>query len=124
MGHLLRFLKDYLAWAEDGAPEDHYTFRRREGLCHNADMWDADNDIHFSKGASKQLNAMLVRDFPDNPGYPFGEAAYNDGADKGTLHRYSLRINWVRKTIRELDPDALPSPPSPPRRRWGALKGK
>lgn len=89
---MVQFLADWLDWAEnDGsAPSDDSCFRPYAGLCLNSSK--------RGHSVTWELRAMLEADGLD-PEYPFGEADYEERADKLTMHRCPKRLAWVRDKL-------------------------
>lgn len=87
---LRKFLYSWLAWAE-GDARDHYPYWRTFGLCANA-----------PHNVVSDLYALLKRDFPSNPEYPFGgKQRYYDDRFRGSTHLNKKRLAWVRKQLED-----------------------
>lgn len=89
---LVDFLKSWISWVDKGAP-DFAPFSRREGLCHALPNWNM-------RG---QLKLLFINDNM-NPDYPFGGVAvFERYMYNSTQHLLPARLEWVRKTIKELE---------------------
>ncbi len=90
---VLAFLREWLAWAEAGAPEGGRFFRY-DGLCNSFDRWPGSGEY--------DLSDWFVG--VDCTSYPFGgTAAYKRDFDNDTMHLNPLRLAWVRETIAKLE---------------------
>lgn len=90
---LLSFLRSWIKWVENGAPYSS-PYSRHSGLCDNA----------------KRHTHLLVRHMRciwHNQGlsdsFPFGRQAYYEADHFGLMHRDEQRLQWVRKTITDLE---------------------
>ena len=89
---MLKFLKDYYAWLQAGAP-DNEPFSRKVGLCSN---------INEKYGFDAKLTLRrTLRDTMKDAVYPFNKNGneYNDEVENQTMHLNPKRIEWVKKMI-------------------------
>ena len=88
---VLDFLKEWLAWAEDGGP-DHEAFKRWNGLCCASNEW----------GGSREFGNHFREKVLKGNGRPFGRDDYEDRFIRETQHECPKRLAWVRAKIEEL----------------------
>lgn len=84
-----QFLREWLEWAENGAPE-HPVFDCRLGLCTSAaeyDVWNNTNTYDDLRAAFRGEDC------------PFGEDEYLDRCEARTQHLDPNRLAWVRANI-------------------------
>ncbi len=84
-----KFLREWLEWAENGAPEC-LVFRRHSGLCPVASWYDDRNNTSTRKD--------LERAF-EHRSYPFGGAQYGKRCVSRTQHLDPNRLAWVRANV-------------------------
>jgi hypothetical protein len=88
---LKKFLADYLAWVDAGAPEGE-PFTRHFGLCFNAE--EIDHKLY------KELCGILEKEFPDHAAYPFGGmSVYLNYNKNHTQHLNQKRIDWIKSKL-------------------------
>ena len=102
---LLKFLKDYLAWVERGAPcQNQFRFYRGYALCDNITntLWAGASNVYFGGGSAadvkNELHAMFANEGLDS-WYPFGEDEFREGHYNHTHHENEDRLAWVRKQL-------------------------
>ena len=94
---LMEFLREWLAWAEAGAPPDP-RFDTGFGLCTNLKIWCGETE---KNSESNRLSAEL-RVALGGANYPFNEnssACYE--AEEFRYHRNEKRISWVKEKLNE-----------------------
>lgn len=84
-----QFLKEWLEWAENGAPE-HPVFDRSDGLCRSAAEYDDLNNTDTHSDLRKAF---------DGESCPFGDDEYWRCAIARTQHLDPNRLAWVRANI-------------------------
>ena len=97
---LLAFYREWLAWAESGAPSDK-PFSRRVGLCTNMIY-----SQHIPAGERKyyELDRQLKEAFSDGRCILFGGLErYDQDARDGTMHLNPERLAWVRARIADCE---------------------
>jgi len=88
---LKTMLRDWLTWAEAGAPE-HPQFRNYQGLCTNMHR--------FRYSWLDEMETMLAQEFGEDDDYPFGgKDLYLEEAAREIMHLNPARLAWVRKVI-------------------------
>lgn len=103
---LERFLFEYLEWAEAGAPR-HSTFDRECGLCDNLDMWCENLHEDDAWDVTEEFLSLLPKTGdPEADRFPFGKDDYYARSREGTLHECPLRLEFVRKVLKEAENDA------------------
>lgn len=93
---LKRFLRDYLAWVEQGAPDD-WAFSRRSGLCVQTKTWARER--RFSEQVGVQLKRELLLSLKSI--YPFNEtmAEFLEESEQETAWLNERRRAWVRSQV-------------------------
>ena len=92
---LLAFYREWLAWAESGAP-DLRPFDRDTGLCCNASVFDDEACIDLLI----QLSEAFLRSYD----HPFGgPEQYYAERNSGTMHLNPERLAWVRARIADCE---------------------
>ena len=94
--HTLAFLKDWLKWATTGAVW-HPIYRKEQGLCLSYQEYARHTPFTYSE-LSKLFRAQGL-----NTGFPFGEKEFWEDARNATMHTNPMRLEWVRKTIKQLE---------------------
>lgn len=98
---ILNFLKEYKAWAENGAPEN-ILFYRQVGLCTNLHKY-ADLIEYDAFEASDALMAMFEKD-DLNPMLPFNNFKVGQPNYVTEVHHENpFRMKWVADTIIKLE---------------------
>ena len=88
---LREFLKGWLAWVEDGAPESP-DFKRCHGLCIQPSLRDCELVAELDELLIKTRGTHL---FPFNS----DNTHYWEATAKGTHHLNEGRINWVKEML-------------------------
>lgn len=89
---LKKFLSEWLAWAELGAPE-HKTFQPWSGLCYTLIRWGASSKVQCEF-------ANLLIDTLDDDEYPFGgQKIFDHDNHNQTMHLNEARLAWVREQL-------------------------
>lgn len=103
MSDLLEFLEAWYEWATVvGAPQGE-PFLRECGLCDNIENHEWNCSAHWDGFvAMDDLRRLFVRDGLSSK-YPFGERNYRTRHLEDTQHECPERLEWVRKTIAELE---------------------
>ncbi|APU03150.1 hypothetical protein HOR51_gp09 [Ralstonia phage phiAp1] len=101
---LTKFLRDYLDWVEDGAPDDR--FDKSNGLCDNLNDWARENveTVGARSHLRQLLRGLFIRADLDLE-YPFDggqRGNYLLAASTGTQHLNHKRIAFCRNSITEL----------------------
>ena len=102
----LKFLKDWLAWAEADAPE-HSVFDEQQGLCPNwrrymrgrLDDYIYGLEVSEAQKWYMKLSHTLLNDLGESTD-PFGW--YGDKTEAPS-HKWEPRLTWVRNKIKELE---------------------
>ena len=97
---VLKFLKEWQAWAEAGAPP-HAHFSRHYGLCSNLQQW-ADHTSWAPLWLKYILDLLFEKDGLD-PDHPFGIESYISRKETASQHLCPKRLAWVRRTIAKLE---------------------
>lgn len=88
---LKKFLTDYLAWVDAGAPED-IPFTRRYGLCFHAEKRDYK--------LYNELSKILDKEFTNHSAYPFGGmSVYFASHERRAQHLNQKRIDWIKSKL-------------------------
>lgn len=99
---LKKFLSEWLAWAEAGAPE-HEAFDRRYGLCADLGFWLTENIMVIpdeeADDVEVEFGRLLSAEFGDEYMYPFGRVDYLVRGNNGTQHLNEARLAWARKQL-------------------------
>lgn len=89
---LKQFYLAYLAWVQDGAPEDNlHGFTRCFGLCTNLTAYLSSNEGYIFQSEMEwqfQKNGLY-------PSYPFGMTDYTLRTRNHSLHECPKRLAWV-----------------------------
>lgn len=102
---LKRFLSEYLAWTEAGAPAG-FTFDRGYGLCDNLDVWCEDLPENEAWEITEEFLSLLPKTGdPEVDRFPFGKDDFYVRSREGTLHECPLRLEFVRKILKEAEND-------------------
>ena len=92
---LYTFLKEWLDWAEDGAPI-HEVFSRHLGLCSCYSNWSAEYQGSFM--GSDELDKIFEGDE-----FPFGKDNYSNRYHDDTQHLCPKRLAWVKQQIKKYE---------------------
>lgn len=96
------FLEGWLDFAENGRSEATEWVEPCFGLCRNLTFW-AYNNGRTPNHLCAIFENLLREDFCGECNYPFGFDTYETEASKRSHHLNPARIEWVIKTIRELE---------------------
>lgn len=122
--HILRFLKEWIYWAETYGKDIDRGFQRDLGLCPSLDGWlsadwlSADwlsaachtvthwKEVDEAREYFSHLIPTAVG-YPDDPvNCPFGGwSTYRKEAREKSAHKNTERLCWVRETIIKLEKD-------------------
>lgn len=96
---ILRFLKDWQKWVDDGAQICN-PFSRNNGLCSGFMGWSELNGIP----TRDYLNATVrLKELLGGTHYPFsGQFQFVRDIRNSEMHMNPERLEWVRKTIEQL----------------------
>lgn len=95
---VVAFLRDWLAWADRGAPNN-APYAVNYGLCRGVAIYCREHSPGHAPGALAALERMFRLDGLD-PTFPFGASPYFGGERRGTMHLDANRLNWVRSKCR------------------------
>lgn len=101
---LREFLQAWLDWSTNGAP-DMKPFCRCIGLCGNVIEHfrnvrsDSTIAVYSVSGRVEEELKRLFKEQGLDHDYPFGQARYCVAGSKGTMHRSTIRKNWIRKQL-------------------------
>lgn len=106
--NLKAFLREWLDWAEAGAPDsaEHTErnpnrFDSRYGLCGNTcEFEELSLDVHPDDTGDLEVELSGLFEAQGlHRGYPFGQDAYDVDTERGTQHRNTNRLLWVRTQL-------------------------
>jgi hypothetical protein len=97
---LTRFLREWLEWAEGGAPENEI-FTRRVGLCSSFSSWMRSKLVPYRDGEKQYiaLCGLFIADGLDDS-YPFNSPeSYEVERNESATHLNPKRLAWVRSKV-------------------------
>lgn len=104
MDYVKEFCRQWLAWVEAGASEEHPIFTREHGLCYLYKTWirEVYGKYNYLEEDFHALRERLEKEYGRDE-YPFnyGDKAYtyNREAYAKIKHTNLLRIRWARRQV-------------------------